>query len=70
MTRRRRIPLVAPLPENPAIAELPRLSEALQRMSAEELWALTVRAGIYTADGRLTRKYGGTADPEESSAAA
>ncbi len=70
MTRRRRIPLVDPPPENPGVEGLARVSESLKRMSKEELFALFVRAGIYTPDGRLTRKYGGTADDQESSAAA
>ena len=30
---------------------------AMQRMTAAELFALAVRAGIYTPDGRLTAPY-------------
>jgi hypothetical protein len=65
----RRIPVVPAPPENPGIDTLYRVSESLRQMSDDELWALAVRAGIYTSDGRLTRKYGGTADPEEAAAA-
>ena len=70
MARHRRIPLVDPPPENPGLEGLARVSESLKQMSSEELFARAVRAGIYTPDGRLTLKYGGTADPEESNAAA
>jgi hypothetical protein len=65
----RRVPRVPPLPDNPGVEILYRVSESLTRMSADEMFALSVRTGIYTADGRLTRKYGGTADPEEVAAA-
>jgi hypothetical protein len=56
-------------PDNPGVESLYRVMDSLNRMSDDELWALAVRAGIYTSDGRLTRKYGGTADPEEAAAA-
>ena len=66
---RKRIPRVPPPPENPGVELLYRISDSFKRMSDEEFFALLVRAGIYTSDGRLTRKYGGTADPEEAAAA-
>jgi hypothetical protein len=65
----KRIPRVPPPPENPGVEILYRVSESLKRMTDDELFALGVRAGVYTADGRLTKKYGGTADPEEAAAA-
>jgi hypothetical protein len=37
--------------------------EDLQRMSVEELFALAVRAGIYTKDGQLTPPYRDDAPP-------
>lgn len=66
---RKRIPRVPPPPENPGVEILYRISESFKRMSDEEFFAHLVRVGIYTPDGRLTRKYGGTADPEEVAAA-
>jgi hypothetical protein len=38
------------------------MSEAIKRMSSREAFELSVRAGIYTPDGQLRRKFGGTAD--------
>lgn len=65
----RKYPLVPPPPENPGVEALRRVMEAFNQMTDDELWALTVRAGIYTQDGRLTRKYGGTADEKPAAAA-
>jgi hypothetical protein len=60
--RIRSIPLVPPPPDNPGVEGLAQVSESIRRMTNEELWDLSVRAGIYTPDGRLRRKYGGMAD--------
>jgi hypothetical protein len=64
----RAYPLVPPPLENPGVEAFKRVMESIDRMTDDELWALAIRAGIYTEDGRLTRKYGGTA--EDTSAAA
>ena len=36
------------------------------RMSSQELFEVMVRAGIYTSDGHLTRRYGGKAHDQPS----
>ena len=64
----RAYPLVPPPPENPGVEALYRVMESIRQMTDDELWALTVRAGIYTEDGRLTRKYGGTAEDKPAAA--
>jgi hypothetical protein len=63
MEKPRSIPLIAtPPPDNPGVEGLGRISEAIKRMSSKEMLDLSVRAGIYTPDGQLRRKFGGTAD--------
>jgi hypothetical protein len=63
MAKPRSIPVIpTPPPDNPAIETLGRNSERWKRMTSKEMFDLSVRAGIYTPDGQLRRKFGGTAD--------
>lgn len=63
MAKPRSIPLIpTPPPDNPGVEGLGRMSESIKRMSSREAFELSVRAGIYTPDGQLRRKFGGTAD--------
>jgi hypothetical protein len=63
MAKQRSIPLIpTPPPDNPGVEGLGRISEAIKRMTSKEMLDLSVRAGIYTPDGQLRRKFGGTAD--------
>jgi len=64
----RKYPLVPPPPENPGVEAFHRVMDSINRMTDDELWALAIRAGIYTADGRLTPKYGGTGDEKPAAA--
>ena len=65
----RKIPLVPTPPDNPGVAGLYRVMESLAKMTDDELFALSVRAGIHRPDGRLTPEYGGEPDEESASAA-
>ena len=48
--------------ENPGIEVLHRVSESLRQMTSDELFQLSVDAGIHRPDGRLTPEYGGAPD--------
>jgi len=43
-----------------------RVLAEMQQMSAEEIFQLAVRAGIYTEDGQLTPPYRDDAEPSAS----
>ena len=63
--RQRRAPVVISLdPEAPGLDEATRRRRRalakMQQMSTEELFGVMVRAGIYTADGKLTAPYRST----------
>ena len=57
MPRRKRVKLeLPPLPEQEA---LERAVDRICRMTPDEVFETSVRAGIYTPDGQLTEPYGG-----------
>jgi hypothetical protein len=65
----RKIPIVPPPPDNPGVEALYKVMESLGRMTNDELFALSVRAGIHRPDGRLTPEYGGEPDGKRATAA-
>jgi hypothetical protein len=65
----RKIPLVPAPPENPGVEALYKVMESLTKMSNDEMFALSVRAGIHRPDGRLTPEYGGEPDEKPATAA-
>jgi len=65
----RKIPLVPAPPDNPGVAGLAKLRESIEKMTPDEMFALSVRAGIHRPDGRLTPEYGGEPDEKPATAA-
>lgn len=42
-----------------------KVLDEMEKMSADELFQIAVRAGIYTKDGKLTEPYRDDADPSD-----
>jgi hypothetical protein len=53
-------------PVDKETAALRRVDRMLSKMSQKELFALAVRAGIYTKSGKLTKHYRDDAAPSAS----
>jgi hypothetical protein len=65
----RKIPIVPAPPENPGLKGLRAVMESVMKMTPDEMFALSVRAGIHRPDGRLTPEYGGEPDEKPATAA-
>ena len=65
----RKIPIVAAPPDNPGIEGLREAMARIEKMTNDEMFALSVRAGIHRPDGRLTPEYGGEPDEKPATAA-
>ena len=52
-------------PREQELAFLDSVIEAHNKMTIEERRAIAIRAGILDDEGRLTKEYGGEADPSD-----
>lgn len=62
ISKARRLRTITTLPPHPHAESLKRVTARLKTMTQREFFESLVHAGIYTSEGKLTKKYAGACD--------